>query len=114
MVGSIRMSWPIPGGSCLVQWRYDDYVLVNGQDRKSTRLNSSHMSSSYAVFCLKKKTEQSARRPTASSQTFPANRACNDAMPTPSRHAAATPPACDLGLCLKGRCAYSCSVMLSA
>src|SRR6267142_3272375 len=24
-------------------------------DRKSTRLNSSHMSSSYAVFCLKKK-----------------------------------------------------------
>src|SRR5690242_20947848 len=26
-----------------------------GQDRKSTRLNSSHMSTSYAVFCLKKK-----------------------------------------------------------
>src|SRR5438477_7192339 len=26
------------------------------RDRKSTRLNSSHMSSSYAVFCLKKKT----------------------------------------------------------
>src|SRR5690242_21372097 len=26
-----------------------------GEDRKSTRLNSSHMSSSYAVFCLKKK-----------------------------------------------------------
>src|SRR5438876_4758323 len=25
------------------------------QDRKSTRLNSSHPSSSYAVFCLKKK-----------------------------------------------------------
>src|SRR5690242_21559476 len=25
-------------------------------DRKSTRLNSSHMSISYAVFCLKKKT----------------------------------------------------------
>src|SRR6266571_812745 len=24
-------------------------------DRKSTRLNSSHMSTSYAVFCLKKK-----------------------------------------------------------
>src|SRR4051812_49546859 len=29
--------------------------LVPGQDRKSTRLNSSHMSISYAVFCLKKK-----------------------------------------------------------
>src|SRR6202051_5309058 len=27
------------------------------QDRKSTRLNSSHMSISYAVFCLKKTTE---------------------------------------------------------
>src|SRR5699024_12234547 len=26
-------------------------------DRKSTRLNSSHVSSSYAVFCLKKKKE---------------------------------------------------------
>src|SRR5207249_10863974 len=28
---------------------------VEGQDRKSTRLNSSHVSISYAVFCLKKK-----------------------------------------------------------
>src|SRR5699024_11952891 len=27
-------------------------------DRKSTRLNSSHVSISYAVFCLKKKTQQ--------------------------------------------------------
>src|SRR5690242_21265718 len=29
------------------------------QDRKSTRLNSSHMSISYAVFCLKKKKNES-------------------------------------------------------
>src|SRR5690242_21517152 len=29
--------------------------LVAAGDRKSTRLNSSHMSISYAVFCLKKK-----------------------------------------------------------
>src|SRR5438309_7027619 len=28
------------------------------EDRKSTRLNSSHSSISYAVFCLKKKIEQ--------------------------------------------------------
>src|SRR5256885_7228148 len=28
-------------------------------DRKSTRLNSSHLAISYAVFCLKKKTPQS-------------------------------------------------------
>src|SRR5690606_41659972 len=27
------------------------------QDRKSTRLNSSHVKKSYAVFCLKKKTK---------------------------------------------------------
>src|SRR6267378_5434854 len=29
-----------------------------GQDRKSTRLNSSHVEISYAVFCLKKKKKQ--------------------------------------------------------
>src|SRR3712207_8416440 len=29
--------------------------LANVQDRKSTRLNSSHANISYAVFCLKKK-----------------------------------------------------------
>src|SRR2546426_8230512 len=29
--------------------------LGGGQDRKSTRLNSSHLVISYAVFCLKKK-----------------------------------------------------------
>src|SRR5438477_8000985 len=28
---------------------------LEDEDRKSTRLNSSHMSISYAVFCLKKK-----------------------------------------------------------
>src|SRR5438477_10725306 len=30
---------------------------IDSRDRKSTRLNSSHMSISYAVFCLKKKKE---------------------------------------------------------
>src|SRR5437762_6807824 len=29
--------------------------LAGGEDRKSTRLNSSHRCISYAVFCLKKK-----------------------------------------------------------
>src|SRR5437870_11414692 len=32
------------------------YVGFNDTDRKSTRLNSSHVAISYAVFCLKKKT----------------------------------------------------------
>src|SRR5690242_21147481 len=31
-------------------------AAAHRRDRKSTRLNSSHMSISYAVFCLKKKT----------------------------------------------------------
>src|SRR3712207_7364426 len=33
----------------------DRIVEPGGQDRKSTRLNSSHANISYAVFCLKKK-----------------------------------------------------------
>src|SRR5690606_40866756 len=32
------------------------HAQIPGQDRKSTRLNSSHVKISYAVFCLKKKT----------------------------------------------------------
>src|SRR5690606_39363576 len=35
-----------------------DALLRPCQDRKSTRLNSSHVKISYAVFCLKKKTKQ--------------------------------------------------------
>ena len=35
----------------------DDAVLL--EDRKSTRLNSSHITISYAVFCLKKKMNSS-------------------------------------------------------
>ena len=34
---------------------FDGKVLELIGDRKSTRLNSSHVSISYAVFCLKKK-----------------------------------------------------------
>src|SRR5690606_40760178 len=32
-------------------------LTVQHRDRKSTRLNSSHVKISYAVFCLKKKTD---------------------------------------------------------
>src|SRR3712207_8674854 len=46
--------------------RVDDVMNVSGhristtevEDRKSTRLNSSHANISYAVFCLKKKKKQ--------------------------------------------------------
>src|SRR5256886_7520095 len=34
---------------------------LRGRDRKSTRLNSSHSQISYAVFCLKKKTDTAIR-----------------------------------------------------
>src|SRR5258707_4300076 len=41
-------------------------ALLRFRDRKSTRLNSSHANISYAVFCLKKKTQRSRRYTTAS------------------------------------------------
>src|SRR5690625_782753 len=39
---------------------HQSYVhkMLTGRDRKSTRLNSSHVAISYAVFCLKKKKSQ--------------------------------------------------------
>src|SRR5258708_15851277 len=41
-----------------VLWMPDGNSLLDGgQDRKSTRLNSSHQIISYAVFCLKKKNQ---------------------------------------------------------
>src|SRR5689334_23980936 len=45
--------------------RGEGVELVQLADRKSTRLNSSHSSISYAVFCLKKKNK---RYPTNSSK----------------------------------------------
>src|SRR5256885_9912897 len=38
-----------------------DAPVVVRQDRKSTRLNSSHLVISYAVFCLKKKRDNNYR-----------------------------------------------------
>src|SRR5690625_752027 len=35
--------------------RFSEHAEAGDQDRKSTRLNSSHVAISYAVFCLKKK-----------------------------------------------------------
>src|SRR5689334_23966129 len=40
------------------------------RDRKSTRLNSSHSSISYAVFCLKKKKNHSSRHPSQKTHSY--------------------------------------------
>src|SRR5256885_12792202 len=71
--------------------------FFNMQDRKSTRLNSSHLVISYAVFCLKKKTTphilhsaSTTRRPSSSvapiiSCTLPPTSL--SPAPRPTRHA---------------------------
>src|SRR5699024_11845244 len=43
----------LPAGVAILLALFDAFSI----DRKSTRLNSSHVSISYAVFCLKKKTQ---------------------------------------------------------
>src|SRR2546427_5509363 len=47
----------------------DRILIPDASDRKSTRLNSSHSQISYAVFCLKKKTQDD-----AASSTKPSTR----------------------------------------
>src|SRR3712207_6938930 len=60
--------WHPKTGADVLQWKptrsaeveaqndIDDIAqMISAQDRKSTRLNSSHANISYAVFCLKKK-----------------------------------------------------------
>src|SRR5437870_11713828 len=39
----------------LRRWARHHHGILDARDRKSTRLNSSHVAISYAVFCLKKK-----------------------------------------------------------
>ena len=48
----------------LIGWTLEDVSLryADGQDRKSTRLNSSHLGISYAVFCLKKKKKKKPKK----------------------------------------------------
>src|SRR5690242_21619803 len=57
-------SWPPPPPARGAD-RRDEHSGRTGeaQDRKSTRLNSSHMSISYAVFCLKKKNNSTIMSP---------------------------------------------------
>src|SRR5689334_23972548 len=44
-------------------------LVVGAGDRKSTRLNSSHSSISYAVFCLKKKKKKTTQSQPKTQQT---------------------------------------------
>src|SRR5690625_6226965 len=44
----------VEGERSYMTMNFDSRTFNVGQDRKSTRLNSSHVAISYAVFCLKK------------------------------------------------------------
>src|SRR5689334_23510136 len=50
-------------------------IAVSHEDRKSTRLNSSHSSISYAVFCLKKKKKKKIKKMYLQTKTH--NVTCN-------------------------------------
>src|ERR1035438_10632926 len=54
--GSLLKGWATGFGCCRLSWCDGRCVQGPGtySDRKSTRLNSSHLGISYAVFCLKK------------------------------------------------------------
>src|SRR6266581_6890719 len=53
---SLHDALPICPGCRICSAAWSSAAWCAGRDRKSTRLNSSHPSISYAVFCLKKKT----------------------------------------------------------
>src|SRR5690606_40311844 len=57
--GALEIEFTLPAGDPSIAQIIASYTNERGEkreDRKSTRLNSSHVKISYAVFCLKKKT----------------------------------------------------------
>src|SRR5690625_5756789 len=68
----VIVSQYVPAGTVVLVNSSDIYFADEGgvavdmsreaSDRKSTRLNSSHVAISYAVFCLKKKKKQKTNR----------------------------------------------------
>src|SRR5207249_5944872 len=71
-LGALRQRAGVGGGGRDRRGRRDGaqgYPGRRKRDRKSTRLNSSHVSISYAVFCLKKKTKRNAVRNACTSAT---------------------------------------------
>src|SRR5690242_21591408 len=55
LTNGIKLRRDLVHEGAMMQSTTDTEVILHLVDRKSTRLNSSHMSISYAVFCLKKK-----------------------------------------------------------
>src|SRR6267378_1037357 len=55
---------------CVALPRSPDQLSVRARDRKSTRLNSSHVEISYAVFCLKKKIDSPFHSPFLSTEAY--------------------------------------------
>src|SRR5207249_12112972 len=53
LIASSVVTRSAASASSSTTWSFRAFSL-SGRDRKSTRLNSSHVSISYAVFCLKK------------------------------------------------------------
>src|SRR5207302_8107125 len=53
---------PLPPGAAVLRPAATGRLAAGGgRDRKSTRLNSSHVKISYAVFCLKKKKKKKSK-----------------------------------------------------
>src|SRR5690606_21509137 len=69
MVGA-AIGTALVAGAGLVANQLRNTINQMDEDRKSTRLNSSHVKSSYAVFCLKKKMDLRARHHRAASRAL--------------------------------------------
>src|SRR5258707_8677876 len=60
--GATSVSGMMGAGLSAVAWVRDQHPSCRSQDRKSTRLNSSHANISYSVFCFKKKKPRAPHR----------------------------------------------------
>src|SRR5204862_7786556 len=59
------------GNGLVLRRRHPSSSFARSRDRKSTRLNSSHVEISYAVFCLKNKKRKAAGRPRPLAEAWP-------------------------------------------